>query len=96
MQNYPMPIGKAKWNGDLHGKKMEDLFGFIEAYVVCPERIKKPVLPYRHPKSGVLLFLTGNFIGVYFSEEFKYTESIGYTVRPLRGYLYERKGLWFI
>lgn len=25
MKNYPMPIGKAKWNGDLHGKKIEDL-----------------------------------------------------------------------
>jgi len=65
------------------------LFGFIEAYVVCPPSIHKPVLPYRDEK-GVRIFPTGRFIGVYFSEELKYAKSIGSTVTPLRGYLFKK------
>jgi hypothetical protein len=38
----------------------------------------------------VLLFPTGQFRGVYYSEELKYAEKIGYTIIPLRGYLYEK------
>nr|YP_009381356.1 hypothetical protein AEK19_MT0150 [Utricularia reniformis]ART31176.1 hypothetical protein AEK19_MT0150 [Utricularia reniformis] len=88
MKAFPMPIGAAaKWVGNLQGQKLEDLYGFIEAYVICPESIKNPVLPYRDEKSGVLLFPTGTFIGVYYSEELKYAQSIGYTVKR---YLYER------
>lgn len=55
--------------------------------------------PYRDDK-GLLLFPTGAFLGVYYTEELKYAQSIGYTVRPLRGYLYEAifylKGLLLI
>lgn len=32
----------------------------------------------------------GQFIGVYYSEELKYAQSIGYTIIPPRGYLYEK------
>jgi hypothetical protein len=42
-----------------------------------------------------LIFGTGKFRGVYFSEEFKYARSIGYNVIPLRGYLfYKGEGLF--
>lgn len=49
MKNYPMPIGKPKWDNKLHMKELNNLFGFIDAYVVCPEDIKdNPFLPLAH------------------------------------------------
>jgi hypothetical protein len=58
--------------------------------VVCPKTIKKPFLPYRD-KNDTLIFPTGEFIEVYYSEELKYARSLGYTVLPISGYLFERK-----
>lgn len=89
MKQYPMPIGKAKWATDLYKQNLDELFGFIDACVICPDYIKKPVLP-RKDKDDLLIFGTGNFRGVYFSEEFKYAKSIGYDVTPLQGYLFEK------
>lgn len=43
MQTRSMPGGKPKWHGNnLEDRKLSDLFGFIEAYVVCPNTLKKP------------------------------------------------------
>jgi len=89
MKNYPMPIGKPKWDNKLHIKELNNLFGFIDAYVVCPEDIQdNPFLPYKG-KDSTLIFGTGAFRGVYFSEELKYAKSIGYEVFLIRGYLGE-------
>lgn len=46
-----MPGGKPVWHGSLEGKDLDSLFGFIEAYVVCPKTIKRPFLPYRDEKN---------------------------------------------
>jgi hypothetical protein len=78
-----MPIGPARWEGNLMKSKLDDLYGFIEACVQCPKHMERPFLPYRSD-SGVLIYPTGEFIGVYYSEELKYAQSIGYTVMPLR------------
>ncbi|GKD90392.1 DNA polymerase-like protein [Tanacetum coccineum] len=40
---------------------------------------------------GTLIFPTGEFIGVYYSEELKYAVGLGYKVVPISGYLFERK-----
>ena len=90
MKTYPMPGGNPVWHRSLEGKDLESMFGFIEAYVVCPKTIKRPFLPYRDEKN-TLLFPAGEFIGVYYSEELKYARDLGYTVIPLSGYLFERK-----
>lgn len=90
MKEFPLPIGNGTWHGNLSEHKLEDLFGFIEAFVSCPPSIRNPLLPYRDQDSDVLLFPTGQFRGVYYSEELKYAEKIGYTIIPLRGYLYEK------
>lgn len=82
-----MPGGVPVWHSNLVGKDLDSLFGFIEAYVVCPKTIKRPFLPYRD-KNNTLLFPTGDFIGVYYSEELKYPRGLGYTVIPLSGYLF--------
>ncbi|XP_050217566.1 DNA polymerase-like [Mercurialis annua] len=38
-----------------------------------------------------LLFPTGEFVGVYYSEELLFARELGYMIRPLRGYLFEKK-----
>lgn len=95
MTGVPMPIGQPQRYSYFRGHKLSDLYGFIEAYVECPASFNKPMLPYRSSKSSVLLFPTGKFIGVYFSEELKYAETVGYTIVPFKGYIYE-KGVWYV
>lgn len=89
MKSFPMPIGKPVWRKDLENVNLDTLFGFINAYIVCPKDIKKPVLPYKD-RDGTLVYPTGKFVGVYFSEELKYARSIGYEVVPISGYLFEK------
>lgn len=90
MKSYPMPGGVPVWHGNLEGQELSNLFGFMEAYVVCPSQIKRPFLPYRD-HHNTLLFPTGQFVGVYYSEEFLYARDLGYKIYPLRGYLFEKK-----
>ncbi|CAO2812581.1 unnamed protein product [Amaranthus hypochondriacus] len=89
MKEFQMPGGVPVWHGNLENKDLDSIFGFIEAYVECPITIKRPFLPYR-TKDNTLIFPTGEFIGVYYSEELKLARDIGYTVIPLSGYLYEK------
>ncbi|XP_039141211.1 DNA polymerase-like [Dioscorea cayenensis subsp. rotundata] len=89
MKEYPMPGGVPVSHGNLNGEDLDSIFGFIEAYVVCPKTIKKPFLPYRD-QNDTLIFPTGEFIGVYYSEELKYARDLGYTVIPISGYLFEK------
>lgn len=90
MKEFPMPGGVPVWHGNLEGMDLDSIFGFIEAYVVCPKTLKRPFLPYRD-KNETLIFPTGEFVGVYYSEELKYARDLGYTVLPISGYLFERK-----
>lgn len=89
MKEFPMPGGVPVWHGNLEGMDLDSMLGFIEAYVVCPKTIKRPFLPYRD-KNNTLIFPTGEFVGVYYSEELKYARGLGYTVIPISGYLFER------
>ncbi|KAL3529529.1 hypothetical protein ACH5RR_008851 [Cinchona calisaya] len=90
MKSYPMPCGVPVWKNNLEGVGLDSLFGFIEAYVVCPTSISHPFLPYKD-KFGTLLFPTGKFIGVFYSEELKFARDLGYQIIPLKGYLFEKK-----
>lgn len=91
MKEFPMPGGVPVWHGNLEGKDLDSMCGFIEAYVVCPKTIKRPFLPYRDMKNKSLIFPTGEFVGVYYSEELKFAKGLGYTVIPISGYLFEKK-----
>jgi hypothetical protein len=90
MKEFDMPGGKPVWHGNLEGMELDSMCGFIEAYVDCPLTIKKPFLPFRK-KDETLIFPTGEFIGVYYTEELKFARDLGYKVLPLKGYLYEKK-----
>jgi len=91
MKSFRMPGGKPVWHGNLEDQDLSNLFGFIEAYVVCPPTISRPFLPYRDPKTKTLIFPTGKFVGVYYSEELKYAKELGYDILPLQGYMFEEK-----
>jgi len=90
MKEFPMPCGEPVWRASLQDQDIDALFGFIEAYIVCPKTISKPFLPFRD-KNNTLIFPTGEFVGVYYSEELKYARRLGYTVYPISGYLFEKK-----
>ncbi|KAK4412249.1 DNA polymerase [Sesamum alatum] len=90
MKSYPMPSGEPVWKNNLESVELDSLFGFIEAYVVCPKTISRPFLPYKD-KMGTLIFPTGKFIGVFYSEELKFARDLGYKIIPLRGYMFEKK-----
>ena len=87
-----MPCGVPVWQNHFEGVGLDILFGFIfiEAYVVCPTSISRPFLPYKD-KFCTLLFPTGKFIGVFYSEELKFARDLGYQIIPLRVYLFETK-----
>ncbi|KAG4946751.1 hypothetical protein JHK87_042758 [Glycine soja] len=89
IKEFSMPGGTPVWHSDLEYMTLDNMFGFIEAYVECPKSINKPFLPYGDNKDGTLIFPTGTFVGVYYSEELKYARDIGYTIIPICGYLFE-------
>lgn len=91
MKSFPMPLGKPVWHSHLQDQDLDNLFGFIEAYVECPSTISRPFLPYLCSRTNILLFPTGKFSGVYYSEELKYARQIGYKIIPISGYLFEQK-----
>lgn len=90
MKEFPMPGGAPVWHSDLDSMELDSMFGFIQAYVECPKTMKRPFLPYRNEKDGILLFPTGEFVGVYYSEELKYARDLGYKVLPISGYLFQK------
>nr|GEZ71687.1 DNA polymerase-like [Tanacetum cinerariifolium] len=69
---------------------LDTMLGFVLSYVECPTDIKRPFLPY-HGATGTLIFPTGKFSGVYYTEELKYAKNLGYKINMLYGYFYERK-----
>lgn len=89
MTKSPFPGGKPVWHRDLSKMRLENMFGFIKAFVICPSGMKRPFLPYRKD-GGTLIFPTGKFVDVYFTEELKYATSLGYLVYPISGYLFEK------
>lgn len=80
-----MPVGTPKpYNIE---KGLENFFGFATAEVMCPSDFKVPVLPLKTVINGVekLVFPTGTFKGTFFSEELKYAQQLGYTIKLIKG-----------
>ena len=88
MKKYPMPCGEPVWRNHLEKVELETLYGFFEAYVECPSHISRPFLP--DPNDNTLVFPTGSFVAVYYSEELKYARKLNYQILPLRGYMFEK------
>lgn len=91
MKTFPMPGGKPVWHSNLEGQDLDSFYGYFEAHIVCPKTITRPFLPYRDEERQTIVFPTGEFVGVYYSEELKYARDIGYQVTLLSGYSFEKK-----
>lgn len=92
MKTYPMPSGKPVWHGNLEGQDIDSLYGYFETHIVCPKTITRQFLPVNIKLKKRILeyFPTGEFVGVYYSEELKYARDIGYQVTLLSGYSFEK------
>jgi hypothetical protein len=73
-------------------KGLQDFYGFALAECTCPPDLKIPVLPYKANINGSdkLIFPTGTYRSVYYSEELKYAQSLGYSIKLIHGYSFER------
>lgn len=85
MIDNDMPIGKPKFTKEVD---LDNFFGFVLCKCEVPSDLYRPVLPFK--KGGVVIYPTGEFEGVYFSEELKYAQSKGYKITPKCGYTFER------
>ena len=90
MKTFSMLGGVPVWHNNLQGKELSEMYGYIEVFVIFPRKINRPFLPYKN-HNNTLLFPTGKWVGVYYSEELKFAQTLGYRIVPLRGYLFEEK-----
>jgi hypothetical protein len=67
-------------------KGLEGFFGFTEAEVTCPTDLYIPVLGIKANINGSekLIYPTGAFKSIFFSEELKYAVKLGYRVKLIK------------
>lgn len=88
----PMPYEIIQYYPDMKNINLENFFGFCLVQVYCPENMIRPVLPYKYLDKTI--YPTGHWIGVYFSEELKAIEHLGYTFTLLKGYEFSKIDLF--
>ena len=81
-----MPYKPVKWYEDMSEIKLDDFFGFALARIECSDNVKLPVLPFKSRSLDQrILYPRGVFTEVYFSEELKAAEKLGYKIKLLKG-----------
>ena len=96
MQQFEFPtkfIGK--FEGDVRVKDPQlwnDTLGFYHVKVYCPKSIIHPILPVK--VNGITVFPTGEWTGLYFSEEIKNAEKFGYKFDILGGIAFTKSDLF--
>jgi hypothetical protein len=76
-----MPHEVIKHHRNMCDIKLEDLFGFFKVEVETPNDILKPMLPFKDPDDNKIIFPTGKWIGIYFTEELKAVAKLGYKIK---------------
>ncbi len=94
MYQNDMPLGLPKVViADKSTKIVDTFFGFIECEVETPNFLYYPVLPIE--KDNGLIFPLGRFSGVWFSEELKYAQSLGYKIIKVKmAFSFERGNIF--
>lgn len=94
MNNYPMPVGSPTFfQGDIMEINKE-AFGFFNVDIIAPHDLQVPLLQTKvRTKNGGVRTIAGlgSWTGMYFSEELKKAKSIGYKIKVLSGYLFEKE-----
>lgn len=78
--------------GISYNPKLKNTFGFIYASIYVPSGLKYKPLPIRLDE--VLATPSGHILGVYFSEELKYAESLGCIINVHKAYIFSKKYLF--
>lgn len=81
-----MPVGDCLY---IYKPKLSDFFGFVKAKVKCPANLNRPFLGVKDDH-GKLIYPTGEWTDIYFSETLKYAENLGYEIETVDGYKFER------
>ena len=87
-----MPLEIIKYYKDMSSINLENFFGYVLAQKYCPKNMIRPVLPYKY--KGKTIYPTGIWIGVYFSEELKAVEKLGYKITLIKGYEFSKIDLF--
>jgi hypothetical protein len=88
-QCMPMPYKCIRHIKQL--KSLEGFFGFVEVEVTAP-MLPKPMLPVR--RGGKTLFPTGTWKDIYFSEELKAVQKLGYQLKLGQAYEFSSEVLF--
>ena len=84
-----MPL---EYLGESNTKDLNEIFGFVECIITCPDNIKVPLLIHR--EEGKVIHPVGTWKGIYFSEELKAVINYGYKVEILKCYQFTRGNLF--
>jgi len=85
MHNKFFPVGKPV---KVAGMSIAD-FGVCKVTVKAPDDLDIPLLPYRMPKTGKLLFPKGEWTGFYCTPELQKAKSLGYEITVHYGYKFK-------
>jgi hypothetical protein len=77
---------------NLSNRTLDSFFGFAEVEILCSDTVSRPVLPFH--MNGKTIYPIGNWKGVYFSEELKAVEKLGYKITLIRGYEFTKIDLF--
>lgn len=102
MTNFSYPIGVPQYvSGNEITEEIKNKKGFFRVGVSAPKNLKYPFLgcPPSFNSNTVndlgLIFPTGDWIGVYFSEEINYAKELGYNFTYVDGYFYPEESYIF-
>jgi hypothetical protein len=97
MEKFDMPYAiKNYFKGDLRKNDLNlynNSLGFYKVNIMSPTDLINPIIPFRTDKATVI-YPTGYWGGVYFSEELKNAEKYGYKFKLLAGYIFEYEYLF--
>lgn len=86
-----MPYKPLKWYEDMSNIELDNFFGFALARVECNNNVKLPVLPFKcRTLDQRIVYPRGVFTEVYFSEELKAVEKLGYKIKLIKGQSFSR------
>jgi hypothetical protein len=88
----PMPLKLIKFHKNMENINLNEFFGYIEVEVTCPNTLTRPVLPFKF--EGKTIYPVGTWKAVYFSEELKAVEHLGYKFKLIRGYEFSKGNLF--
>lgn len=90
----PMPNNLIKVHNNMNNIELDNFFGFAKCEIITPSNILKPILPYKDYKNGRTIYPIGKWIGTYFSEELKAITKLGYKIKLLKGYEFDKVNLF--